>query len=132
MIPICFPLERREPLIPAYISGATKIIGYFCYIDFRYALCDGDACIIAGSEELMKSYLQKISKSHEKDIIKKTRFGEIIEGLKQGAAYAFDEGSYSRFLSLAKINSIAGLPEKEDFLKKPADTLRFIRIQVAW
>lgn len=119
-------------MIPAYISGITKVVGYFSYTDSSNALCDGDACIIAGSETLMKSYLQKISKSDKKDIIKKTRFGEIIDGLKQGAAYAFDEESYSRFLPLAKINRIGGLPEKEDFLDKPSDTLRFIRIQVAW
>lgn len=118
-------------MILAHVKGVTKVIGYFSYTDSSNALCDGDACIIAGSEELIKSYLQKISKSDKRDIIKKTRFGEIIDGLKQGAAYAFDEESYSRFLPLAKINGIDRLPEKEGFLDMPSDTLRFIRIQVA-
>ena len=57
--------------------------------------CDGDACIIAGSEELMKAYLEELSTpSVNKDITRKTRFGEIIDGIAQDGIYAFDSESY--------------------------------------
>jgi len=65
------------------------------------------------------------------DIIKKTRFGEIVKGLRLGGAYAFDQGSYSRFFDLAKINGLSDLPEKESFSKNgPAVGMHFIRIQI--
>ncbi len=35
-------------------------------------------------------------------IIRKTRFGEIVQGLTAGGAYGFDQESYSRFLPLAR------------------------------
>ena len=116
-------------MIPAHIDGATKVIGYFAY-NSRNALCDGDACIIAGSEEKIKSHLEKVSKINEKDIIRKTRFGEIIEGLKRGGAYAFDEESYGRFLHLAKINGMDNLPEPEVLSNTPSQSMDFIRIQI--
>jgi len=48
------------------------------------------------------------------EIIKKTRFGEIINGLRQGGAYAFDQEAYGRFLPLAQLNGMNGL----DVLRK--------------
>jgi hypothetical protein len=118
-------------MIPGHIDSPSRVIGYFSYSDRRNVLCDGDACIIAGSEELMKSYLQRISKDNKKDIIRKTRFGEILDGLKQGGAYAFDAQSYNRFLHLSKINGMTGLPEKDTFLDMPSENMRFVRIQIA-
>jgi hypothetical protein len=112
------------------MMSTSKVIGYFSYTTRNIVFCDGDACIIAASESLMKSYLQALSDSDEKDLIKKTRFGEIMNGLMQGAAYAFDEESYKRFLDIAKINDIGGLPEAgvSSGLKS---TPHFIRIQLA-
>ena len=77
----------------------TKVIGCFSYKSKTEVTCDGDACIISGSEKSMRDYLLSMSKeAHDKSIIKKTRFGEIIRGLKRGGAYAFDEESYNREL----------------------------------
>ena len=39
--------------------------------------------------------------------VRKTRFGEILRGLGLGAAYAFDEESYGRFLPLGREEGLA-------------------------
>ena len=89
-------------------KDAHRIIGYFSYTKSGMVLCEGEACIIVESEELMQSYIKKAQATDdkEKSIIKKTRFGEIMNGLEQGALYAFDEGSYKRFSDLTKMNGI--------------------------
>ena len=116
--------------LPAYVKESSKIVGCFSYINHDDVFCDGDACIIAGSEELMKTYLRKLSSCcFDRNIIKKTRFGEIINGIKLGGAYAFDQESYSRFLPIAQINGIDDLPGIDWFLDKTKMELNFIRIQ---
>lgn len=115
-------------MIPGYIKEASKVIGYFSY-GSEAVFCDGDACIIAGTEEKMSQYLRKLADGGENDRIKKTRFGEIMEGLKRGGAYAFDEESYERFLQCAETNGIEGLPGKEGFAELGV-TPHFIRIHV--
>ena len=79
----------------------------------------------------MKFYINKLGKSNQKDIIKKTRFGEIINGMRQGGAYAFDEESYNRFYDFAITNGVAGLLEKEKFLENSDTAMHFIRIQIS-
>jgi len=99
----------------------TKVIGYFSYKSQTEVTCEGDACIISGSENAMLDYLLSISKeAHDTSIIKKTRFGEIIQGLKRGAPYAFDEESYKRFYPLA--NRIGYNLNEEEFT--PTETGR--------
>ena len=82
----------------------TKLIGYFAFrAGTMYAFCDGDACVIAGSEKALKTYIIKLGKGEIKGYtIKKTRYGEILKGLKMGAAYAFDKEAYDVFYPLAK------------------------------
>jgi len=64
----------------------------------------------------MQSYLEKmLSNSKGQDLIKKTRFGDIINGLQRGGAYAFDEESYRRFLPIAKQSGLPGLPDPDKF-----------------
>ena len=116
-------------MIPKKIKESFKVIGYFAYTSSN-AFCDGDACVIAGSEELMKSYLQEAPADAEKDIIKKTRFGEIIEGMRRGGAYAFDKESYKHFLDIAKLNGIDNLPPIGSFEQHSLTGMQFIRIQL--
>ena len=79
----------------------SKVMGYFAYRSQTEVICDGDACVISGSEQDLVNYIKFISpKFLKKTTIKKTRFGEIIKGIKLGAAYAFDEQSYNRFYPL--------------------------------
>jgi hypothetical protein len=58
-------------MIPTAIKEASKVIGYFSHTSSA-VFCEGNACIIAGSEELMKTYLQKMRSGTERDVIKKT------------------------------------------------------------
>lgn len=106
------------------------MVGYFSYTQGGEVFCDGDACIIAGSSEALKSYLKRMSStSSEIDLIRKTRFGEIVKGLSQGGAYAFDEEACTRFYHYAQNNGIGKLPRNEPFSGSEAAP-HFIRIQI--
>jgi len=115
---------------------ADKVIGYFSYTNSGEVTCDGNACVIAGSEELMKVYINRKlggGNNNNKDIIKKTRFGEIINGMNNGGAYAFDEEAFARFLPIAKSNKLCGLPDDCSVplgQEQPEDGIHFIRIQL--
>jgi hypothetical protein len=92
----------------------SKVIGYFAFSSPMAVICEGDACIISGSEKRMRDYIaQAMPDSSQSNTIKKTRFGEIIKGMKMGAPYAFDEESYSRFYPLA--NKIGFNLKEENF-----------------
>ena len=109
-------------------ANDTKIIGYFAYATPTEVFCDGDACIIAGSEIDMKRYLQALTDDEgEKYTVKKTRFGEVMRGMRLGAAYAFDEAAYNRFYPLAKGD---GLDLRAEDFSGPSPTGRhFVRVQ---
>ncbi len=85
-------------------SRHAKIIGYFAYRPgTMYAFCDGDACIIAGSKEALKTYILRLAGGKITDYhIKKTRYGEILKGLQLGATYAFDKKAYDVFYPIVK------------------------------
>lgn len=85
----------------------TKVIGFFAYAPPMNVVCSGRACVIAGSEQAMTNYLREIdpgNRTHR--TIRKTRFGEIRQGMHLGGAYAFDEESYSRFYPLARMEGL--------------------------
>ena len=107
----------------------TRVIGYFAYTPPMHVVCDGDACVIAGSEAGMRRYIEAIVSGPLKGTrIKKTRLGEILNGLELGGAYAFDEESYNRFHPLAKK---AGLPMMPQDFSGPSPTgIHFVRIQL--
>lgn len=83
-----------------------KIIGYFAFAPPNQVVCTGnrgDACVISGSSRTMKAFVKEIDPDgFTKRIIKKTSFEEILNGLKLGAAYAFDQDSYKKFYPLAR------------------------------
>jgi len=84
----------------------SKVIGYFAYASPQAVVCSGTACVISGSESAMRRYLSErgVGGTHT---IRKTRFGEIMQGLSLGAAYAFDEEAYGRFLLLGQAAGLA-------------------------
>lgn len=105
-----------------------KVVGYFAYISKYEVFCDGDACVIAGSEQKMKGYLSKMSrKDVSKHTIKKTKFGEIMSGINYGAPYCFDEEAYNRFYPLAQKEGLDIGPE--NFSKKTSTGMHFVKIQ---
>jgi len=82
------------------MSEEDKVMGYFAVYPPVDVLCDGDACIIAGTESALRKYSEFMSPSTVFDV-RKTRLGEILKGISMGAFYAFDEISYNRFYPLA-------------------------------
>lgn len=106
----------------------SKVIGFFAYTPSTDTICDGDACIIAGSETTMKSYIASIlPKNTTKTIIKKTRFIEIVQGMSKGGHYAFDEDSYNRFYPLA--NKRGFNLQEEDFSVLNASGKHFVSVK---
>ena len=81
-----------------------KVIGYFAFFSQSEIICSGaagDACVISASVGDMKKFIMEINPDEQRQpTVKKTRFGEILKGLKLGAAYAFDEKAYKGFIFL--------------------------------
>jgi hypothetical protein len=109
-----------------------KVIGYFAFASPTEVVCTGDrgdACVISGSAQAMKAFLAEIDPDGKKrHTVKKTRFGEIMKGLKLGAAYGFDKESYEKFYPLALKEGL--LVEKADFDKMEAKGFRFFTVQL--
>jgi hypothetical protein len=106
----------------------SKVIGYFAFSSPTEVICDGDACVISGSEQGMRNYIKAVSlESPKKNTIKKTRFGEIVKGMKMGAPYAFDEQSYNRFYPLA--NRIGFNLKEEEFSDQTETGRHFVVIR---
>ncbi|MCP3892690.1 MAG: hypothetical protein GY702_28015 [Desulfobulbaceae bacterium] len=83
------------------VKGKDAVIGYFAIHPPQDVLCDGDACIIAGSQSALNRYINSLSYSGVEFQKRKTRFSEIQDGLFRGGAYAFDKESYKAFYPLA-------------------------------
>ncbi len=108
----------------------TKVIGFFAYASPSEVVCtDGAACVITGSQKSMEAYLKELDPQNiRKHTIKKTRFGEILQGMQLGAAYAFDEDAYKRFYPLAREVGLDVQPA--DFKRKKLEGLRFFTVQI--
>ena len=110
--------ERRR-------RARDPLIGVFAYCGLS-ALCDGDACLIAGSHANMQRYMQQAGRDASQYTVQATSFSEILAGLQAGAAYAFDEEAYGCFLGPAQA---AGLPlGTEDFSEPASGGLQFVRV----
>jgi hypothetical protein len=81
----------------------AKVIGYYAYASQTEVVCDGDACVVAGSDADLRTYISELGVADGiSHTLKKTRFREIMRGVNLGAAYAFDEVAYNRFYPLAR------------------------------
>ena len=80
-----------------------KVLGYVAQKQGTpEAVCDGDSCIVAGSERKMNEYIKTFSDNPRTNYqISKARYGHVMKVMKLGGADSFDEESYSRFYSLA-------------------------------
>jgi len=108
-----------------YDMSDHRVIGFFAYFGKGEVICDGDACIIAGSEAKMRDYISRMNLKGS-PAIKKTRFGEIKKGLRLGAAYCFDEEAYSRFYPPAEKAGIKAGPQ--DFPGETPTGLHSVRV----
>lgn len=108
--------SRRRTVIGSFASTGPNV------------LCDGDACVIAGSQEaLRRIIMRRVTRGALALTIKKTRFGEIMTGLRLGAAYCFDEQAYNRFLPLAQREGFNLGPE--DFSDPGPYGVHLLRVQ---
>ena len=107
----------------------SRVIGYFAYISPAEVVCSRDACVISGSESAMRDYVIESNPDRgAMHTICKTRFAEIMFGIRSGAAYAFDEEAYSRFYPLARE---AGLHVAEaDFESAKSRGDRFLIVRI--
>jgi hypothetical protein len=108
----------------------SRVIGVFAYRSRTEVVCtDGDACVIAGSEEAMRRHFEEVGlRSPNALTIRKTRFGEIVQGLMAGGAYGFDQESYSRFRPLARD---LGIPVAHaDFPSEATGERRFFTVRL--
>ena len=109
-----------------------KVVGYFAVqIGTPNIVCDGDACVIAGSQQALRRYIDRMVGRNLTDYqIRKTRYGEIFQGMRMGGVYTFDSSAYKKFLPLAKAD---GIPltefEFEDDSQPHEDAVRLMRVQ---
>jgi hypothetical protein len=94
------------------MQGDHKVIGYFAISAQQDILCDGDACIIAGTQSALNSYIRSLAEPGVEFDNRKTRFSEILEGMERGGAYAFDERAYKLFYPLANQHGLKLKPQR--------------------
>lgn len=108
-------------------DDTTRVVGVYAHFGPGKVLLYENGCVVAGSEELIKQYARSLANRPAKGMrISKLRFGEVYEGLKTGAAYAFDKRSYSRFYSLARR---AGVDDLKGFPDSASNELHFMKVQ---
>ena len=63
---------------------ANKAVGFFAFLSPNDVVCtDNGACVISGSKQAMEDYLSELG-ARGSETIKKTRFGEVLQGLSLG------------------------------------------------
>ncbi len=82
------------------------VVGFFAARDME-ALCDDDACVIAGSAKQLREMIERNGQNPRRYTIRSTTFSEINRGLKHGGAYSFNEDAYRRFLPPAQAEGLA-------------------------
>ncbi len=109
-----------------------KVVGYFAIqTGTMNIVCDGDACVIAGSHKALHKYISKLIGDNPGNYsIKKTRYGEILQGMRMGGVYTFDNKAYNKFLPLAKADGMPSVEFKiEDDPMPHKDAVRLMRVK---
>jgi hypothetical protein len=110
---------------------SKKAIGYFALRKgSTNMLCDGDALVIAGSQQLMTRYIVKLADDRLSNYqVKKTRYGEIMQGMQMGGVYTFDRVAFNKFLPRLQVEgkNIAEI-KFADAPKPHDDAVRLIRV----
>ncbi len=108
-----------------------KVVGYFAIRrGSPNLLCDGEACVIAGSQQLMTWYIVKLAGDEPSNYqVKKTRYSEIMKGMQMGGIYSFDQKAYNKFLPILKAEgkNIAEIKLSDD-PKPHDDAVRLMRV----
>lgn len=110
----------------------TKVLGYIAVQSGTInVLCDGDSCIIAGSEKQMQEYIAVFTVDSKTEFrITKARYGQVLQAMKLGGAYSFDRESFSRFCPLAREDGFELVDFTPDIQFKPdGPALSLMRVQ---
>ena len=99
----------------------SKVVGFVTSIPGTINMfCDGDSCIVAGSEKRMQDYLAAVSSDLKaKYRITKARYGHVVQAMKLGGAYSFDQEAFSRLAPLAQQDGIDLVDFTPDAQTKP-------------
>lgn len=114
------------------IDRDSRVVGYVA-IGPRHmgVLCDGDSCVVAGSEEQMRHYIVSASSGLKDYTISKARYGHIRQALALGAAYSFDAESFERFRPLAILDrhDLSHVSTQIDAWPESGSGIPLIRVQ---
>ena len=110
----------------------TTVLGFIAILRGTInVLCDGDSCIVTGSEKRMKEYIATFATEPKAQYrITKARYGHVLQVMKMGGAYSFDQESFSRFGPLARedgIDVVDFTPKERERPEDPAIPL--MRVQ---
>lgn len=114
------------------INKDTKVLGYIAVQPgTTNVLCDGDSCIVAGSETLMEEYIAAFSGSRRAGhCTSKARYGHVIQAMKLGGIYSFDRESFTRFQPLARKDGMELIDfTPEDRSKPEGPAISLMRVQ---
>ena len=112
----------------------TKVLGFIAVVPGSInVLCDGDSCIVMGSEKSMKQYIE-MSATTNPGIgyrITKARYGHVLKAMKMGGVYSFDRESFSRFCPLAREDGIdvVDFTPKDQGRQKGGTGIPLMRVQ---
>ncbi len=105
----------------------TRVIGFFAYTSLLHCICDGDACVVVASKKVLRN--EHGLRSRKEVRIRKTNFGEILQGLSIGAAYAFDRTAFLRFRRCAEQVGLGveapGTARTHSSLSRTSDSILF-------
>ena len=109
----------------------TKVLGYVALKPGTPdVVCDGDSCIVAGSEKKMNEYIKGFSNNPDTNYqISKARYGHVLKGIKLGGAYSFDEESYSRFCLLAREDGMELVAPSMNHKRPDGPSISLMRVQ---
>ena len=111
---------------------ATKILGFIAVVPGSInVLCDGDSCVVTGSEKKMKQYIAESAPEPGVGYrITKARYGHVLQAMKMGGTYSFDQESFSRFCPLAREDGIDVVDFTPEGQRKPQGTgIPLMRVQ---
>ena len=106
-------LQRRRS--QRRLPRQDPVIGYVARQGI-HMICDGDACVVAGSRAAMVAVLEYHRCDPAEHAIEQAHCSQILQAIELGGAYAFDEQAYGRFLPEAQQ---AGLPLVEEDFSDP-------------
>ena len=114
--------DRPSPRV-----AANPLIGYLAHNGVQ-VLCDGEACVVTGSRHGIQEIVQRFgARFADMRTIQAAPFSDILDGLRRGAAYCFDEVAYGHFLEPGRRIGLA--LSDEDFSDPGPLGMHFVRVQ---